>query len=153
MATYLSQDMKDLIKLFNDKSVKYLVIGGHAVSIYSEPRSTKDIDIWIEPTEANAEKVFSALVDFGAPSFACDLSALQDKNSFIFIGSPPNRIDILKSIPGVEFEICWNRHNSKLIEDIEICFISLEDLILAKKASGRHIDLADVEKLLLAKGE
>jgi predicted nucleotidyltransferase len=143
----LSQDMKELIQALNRRQAQYLVIGAHAVGDYAEPRSTKDLDVWVNPTQANAKRVLAALKEFGAPLFGTTAKTLTEKDNFLTIGVAPNRIDILKSIPGVQFSACWKNRRTFDIEGTTVNFLDLEDLIAAKSASKRPQDLADVEKL------
>src|SRR4051812_15566722 len=103
MPEKLSQDMKELLETFNAGQVQYLVVGAHALGVYTEPRATKDLDLWVNPTPQNASRVFKALKSFGAPLEGTTLQFFTDRNTFMVIGVLPNRIDILKSIPGVEF--------------------------------------------------
>lgn len=143
-----SRDMLDLLVILNRRGVEYLIVGGRAVNAYTEARGTKDLDIWTNPTPENAARIFAALKEFGAPLFGATEESFTRKDEFLFIGVPPNRIDILKDIPGVEFDECWERRRSfDLGDGLEANYLGLPDLLAAKRAAGRHIDLADVEKL------
>jgi hypothetical protein len=146
-----SNDMLDLIKEFNAHEVEYLIVGGHAVNAYTEPRGTKDIDIWVRPEIANAHKVFKALSEFGAPLEGLSVEDFIDEESFFIIGIKPNRIDILKKIPGLEFARAYQNRKTFSLNDVRALFLSLDDLILAKQTSARPQDIADVEKLKKAK--
>ena len=97
----INSDFRDLLKMLNDYNVRYLIAGGYAVMFYSEPRFTKDIDIWVEPTPANAKLVWSALAEFGAPLEQVSLEDFVNKELIYQIGVAPNRIDIMMDIPGV----------------------------------------------------
>lgn len=143
----LSNDMLDLIEIFNSHKVDYLIVGGHAVNAYTDPRGTKDIDIWVNPEKSNANKVFQSLIEFGAPMSDTSIDDFCDEDSFFIIGVKPNRIDILKKIPGLEFKDAFKNKKTFPLNNIQANFISLEDLITAKKAAGRPQDLADVHKL------
>lgn len=147
MAERLSNDMKELLDLLNRHQAQYLVIGGHACSVYTEPRTTKDLDVWVNPTPENASRVYAALQEFGAPHIQGDAALFTDKESFLVIGRAPNRIDILMDIPGVEFEPCWRRRQVLDIGGVEANFPSLKDLYAAKLAANRPQDLADAAKL------
>lgn len=144
---HLPQDFKELLQLLNSKKIEYLVIGGYAVALYGYPRATGDIDIWIAISKTNARKTVEALREFGfdIPELREELFLEKDKN--IRMGNPPLRIEIITSIDGVEFTECYKNKNTVTIDNIEIDFISLEDLKKNKKASGRYQDLADLEKL------
>ena len=147
----LSDDMLDLLKGFNARGVEYLIVGGHAVNAYTEPRGTKDIDVWVKPEMINAQKVFEALAEFGAPLEGLSVEDFTDEESFFIIGINPNRIDILKKIPGLEFAGAYQNRETFALKDVRASFLSLDDLILAKQASARPQDIADVEKLKKAK--
>ena len=143
------RDQKDLIVLFNKYDVKYLVIGGYAVGIHSEPRGTKDLDLFIRADRENSERVFRALAEFGAPVAGMSPSDFNDSPTSIFqMGSPPSRIDILQGVEAINFDEAWaNRTEDVVGGEIPAHFISRADLIRNKLAVGRHQDLADVERL------
>lgn len=103
----LSDDMRELLDALNRWEVEYLVIGAHAVGVYTEPRGTRDLDIWVNPTRRNAKRALGALREFGAPLFGGTEKTLTNKRDFLVIGVSPNRIDVLKSIPGLEFKAAW----------------------------------------------
>jgi len=140
---------KDIVVGFNAHGVKYLVIGAHAVGIYTEPRGTKDLDLFIKSDEANSKAVLAAPAEYGAPLGKMTPADFNDKPSSIFqLGMEPNRVDILQGIAGVNFEDAWKRRVEKYLdEDTPAHVISREHLIQNKLAVGRHQDLADVEKL------
>lgn len=144
---FVNSDFTDLLSRFNANSVKYLVIGGYALIQYAEPRYTKDLDLWISTDPTNASAVFQSLKTFGAP-----LEGLSDKdfaeNGFFYqMGIPPVRVDILMGIPGIEFQAAWEKREEVWFDDLPVFFISKQDLITAKRASGRPQDLIDVELL------
>jgi len=115
--------------------------------LYTEPRYTKDLDIWVDATAANAENVFRALAQFGAPLSGLSARDFASEGFFYQIGQPPVRVDVLMSIDGVRFPEAWpNRTQSKLGQQAA-WFIGRQDLIKNKRASGRHIDLHDAEIL------
>lgn len=143
----ISNDMLDLIRIFNSNSVEYLVVGGHAVNAYTEPRATKDIDIWVNPSIENAKRVFNSLKEFGAPLSGMSEEDFSDEESFFIVGIKPNRIDVLLKIPGVDFANSYANKNIFKISVIEASFISLGDLIVAKETAGRPQDLVDAQKL------
>jgi hypothetical protein len=104
--------MRDLLEALNRWQAQYLVIGAHAVGVYAEPRGTKDLDIWVNPTKENAKRVYAALTEFGAPPRGSTEKTLTNKQEFLVIGVAPNRIDILKSIPGPGFRACWKNRRT-----------------------------------------
>jgi hypothetical protein len=144
---HLPPDFKELLQLLNSKKIEYLVVGGYAVALYGYPRATGDIDIWIAISKSNAQKTVGVLREFGfnVPELKEELFLEKEKN--IRMGTPPLRIEILTSIDGVEFYECYKNKNTVTIDDIKINFISLADLKINKKASGRYQDLADLENL------
>ena len=143
---------KDLLSALNDCGAKYLVVGGYAVMLYTEPRYTKDLDIWIEPSPDNAMRVFRALAGFGAPLAGIHVEDFAVPDLIYQLGVPPTRVDILTSITGVDFEEAWGRRKVAEFGDIQTKFISLGDLITNKRTTGRTTDLADCERLQEAAG-
>jgi hypothetical protein len=139
--------MKELLEILNKWQAEYLVVGAHALGVYTEPRGTKDLDIWVNPTPENASRVFGALKEYGAPLFGTTERFFTQRETFLVIGVAPNRIDILKSIPGVEFDACWRTRKTLNIGGTTASFPSLEDLLAAKLAAGRPQDLVDAAKL------
>ncbi len=142
-----SPDFKELLNLFKKHNVKYLVVGGYAVMLYTEPRFTKDLDLLISIEIKNATAVYNALKEFGAPLADLSVKDFSQEGYFYQMGRPPMRVDILMSIPGVKFSSAWSRRKRLTIDGIEMNFISKEDLIASKKASGRSQDLIDVKNL------
>jgi hypothetical protein len=142
-----SPDFKELLKIFRSGNVRYLVVGGYAVMRYTEPRYTKDLDLWIATDAENAERVYAALKAFGAPLAGLTPKDFSVEGYFYQMGRPPFRLDIMMSIPGVTFESAWERREEVLIDGVPIPFISRADLIRAKKASGRPQDRIDIDRL------
>lgn len=114
---------------------------------YTEPRYTKDIDIWIATDSENARLIFLALKEFGAPLTNLTEEDFAKVGYFYQMGRPPLRVDIMMSIPGVEFEQAWKSREKVKLGDLDIFFISKTDLIKAKLASGRPQDMIDADKL------
>jgi len=143
------KDQRDIIAAFNAHGVKYLVIGGHAVSIHAEPRGTKDLDVFIKADEENSKAVFAALAEFGDPIAGMTPADFNDKPTSVFqMGVPPGRVDILQGIAGVSFDEAWQSRFEELLDgQTPAHVISREHLIQNKLAVGRYQDLADVEKL------
>jgi hypothetical protein len=143
----LNQDFKEFIQLLNDNQVKYLVIGGYAVAVHGHPRYTKDIDIWIEISEENAQKLVTALTQFGFESLGLTSEDFQTPNQIIQLGYPPNRIDLITNPDGIDFQTCYDSKIEVTLNDVPVKFINLDNLKRNKLASGRLQDLADLEKL------
>jgi hypothetical protein len=147
---FVNSDFSDLLRLFNANHVKYLVVGGYAVIQHAEPRFTGDLDLWISTDKENAGAVFKSLKEFGAPLAGLSVADFSEEGYFYQMGVPPVRIDILMGIPGIGFESAWRRRTEAQFDDLTVCFISREDLIISKIASGRPQDLLDVEILRTA---
>lgn len=143
----LNQDFKEFIQSLNDNGVRYLVVGGYAVALHGYPRYTKDLDVWVDMTSENASKIVKALDQFGFGSLDVKEADFTVPDQMLQLGHPPRRIDILTSLPGVEFSDCYPAHITVDIEGVSVAFIDLENLRKNKKATGRHQDLADLENL------
>lgn len=142
-----SPDFKELLRIFEKHSVRYLIVGGYAVMKYSEPRFTNDLDVFIATDRKNAEGIYAALKEFGAPLKGLTSDDFLQKGYFYQMGRAPLRIDIMMSIPGIEFEEAWQNREWLEIDDLKIPFVSRDDLIRAKAASARPQDKRDLEKL------
>ena len=143
----LNQDFKEFIQSLNDNGVRYLVVGGYAVAVHGHPRYTKDMDIWIEMTPENAQRVVSALKDFGFGSLEISADDFLVPSQIVQLGYPPSRIDLLTTLAGVDFSDCFNAKMPVDIEGVQVNFIDLDNLKRNKRATGRHQDLADLENL------
>jgi len=143
----LEKDIIDFIKLCNKHNVKYLVIGGYAVSVHGYPRSTKDIDVCIEMSETNALKMVQVIKEFGFGSLKLNKEDFLKKDSITQLGFPPLRIDILNDLDGVSFKEAWNNKKIVSFENVAVNFIGYNELITVKQKAGRPQDLADIDKL------
>ena len=143
----MNANYREILSLLNRHRVRYLVVGAYAVMRYAEPRYTKDIDIWIDPDLVNAERVFRAVVEFGAPLKNYTPADFGDRYSVFQIGVEPVRIDLIANVPGVRFANAWRRRNRSRIGGMAVNFISKADLIKAKEAAGRRVDLIDLDNL------
>ena len=114
---------------------------------YAEPRFTKDIDIWIGIDPENSRRVYDALREFGAPLIGITPDDFTKPGYFYQMGRPPFRVDIVMTIPGVEFDRAWSNRVTTELGGVEVSFISKSDLIKAKEAAGRPQDLLDLERL------
>jgi hypothetical protein len=142
------QDYKDLLSAFQSHGVKYLVVGGYAVIYHAQPRFTKDLDLFIKPDAANAKATYAALAEFGAPLQDIRPNDFTDRNNFFRFGRDPKGFDILPDIPGVDFDAAWERRVEIVVDEktgLKANFISADDLIASKLASGRPQDLADAD--------
>ncbi|MBA3594659.1 MAG: hypothetical protein H0W47_12815 [Polaromonas sp.] len=143
----LTSDFKEFAALFNLNKVEYLVVGGYALAAYGHPRYTGDLDFWIGTDASNADRVLTALAQFGFGSLGISKADLTTPNHVIQMGYPPARIDLLTSIDGVDFVDCYQRRLAVVVDGLELGFISLDDFKINKRAVGRHKDLADLEAL------
>jgi hypothetical protein len=137
------QDFSDILSELNAAGARYLLVGGHAMAVHSIPRATKDLDIWIEPTPANARRVYAALARFGAPLQALTVEDLATEGIVFQIGIPPIRIDILTAISGVSFKSAWPSRVAATFLGQPVFVIGRRHLIKNKEASGRPQDLVD----------
>jgi predicted nucleotidyltransferase len=145
-----SPDFKELLRGFNGEEAEYLVVGGYAVMKYTEPRFTKDLDLWVRNSPENAAKVYRALAQFGAPLQKDGLKPddFASEDITYQIGIEPVRIDILTHISGVKFADAWKNKVASTFFGLPVHFISLSDLIANKRAAGRSSDLEQLEHLL-----
>jgi hypothetical protein len=144
----LNEDFLDLLSELNAAEARFLVIGAYAVGIHGHPRATKDLDVWIEASAANAVRVLQALRRFGAPLGDLEVSDFAVPGTGFKMGMPPRRIDILTKISGVDFAAAWpKRIEADFGSDMRCCVIGLEDLLTNKRAAARTQDIADVEAL------
>ena len=147
---FVNSDFSDLLRLFNAGRVRYLVIGGYAVIQYAEPRFTADLDLWTGTGTRNAGAIYKALREFGAPLSGLTEDDFSEEGCFYQMGVPPMRVDVLTGIPGVGFEAAWARRVEIDFDGLPVPFISRDDLIAAKRASGRPQDMLDVQSLIRA---
>lgn len=143
----LPPDLKDLLGEFDAAEVRYLVIGGYAVSFHSAPRFTKDLDLWVEDSAENLERAEHALAKFGAPDAAVVSLRSARGLDVVWMGNPPLRIDLMKQIPGGDFSSAWQRRVTTRWDDVPVSVIGIEDLLAAKRASGREQDRIDADAL------
>ena len=140
-------DFIEFVELLNRHKVSYLITGGYAVAVYGYPRYTGDIDVWVGRSVDNARKLVKVFDEFGLSSFGLTEGDFTKEDQIIQIGYPPYRIDILTSIDGVTFKEAFAARNRLTIDGLELLFISRDDLLKNKLASGRARDLDDLENL------
>ena len=143
----LPRDFKEFLKLLSQHEVRFMVVGGYAVTYHGYARYTGDIDVWVEVEPANADRIVEALKGFGfdVPDLKSDL--FLTAGQIIRMGVEPTRIEILTQISGVAFEACYPRRLVHSIDEVEIPFLSLSDLRANKRAAGRNKDRLDLENL------
>jgi hypothetical protein len=143
----LTKDFVEFIECCVARDVKFLIVGGYALAAHGHPRATKDLDVWILMESSNADRLVAALDDFGMKSVGLEASDFIEPDIVVQLGYPPLRIDLLTSASGVEFETCWRRRMMVTVGSVDAGFISYEDLLANKRASGRPQDAVDVEVL------
>lgn len=143
----LEPDFMEFIEWLNKHKVDYMVVGGYALAFHGEPRFTGDMDIWINCTEENAEKMMAVMRDFGMSTLGFTKADFRNDNIVKQIGQPPLRIDILGAIDGVRYEEAVKNKQHFKTGKLIIHYIGVKDFIKNKEAVGRKKDLADVKKL------
>lgn len=149
MGNIFNEDFKDFIKALNSNKVEYVLVGGYSVILHGYARTTGDMDIWVNRTLENYQKLLSAFSEFKMPVFDMTQKNFLDHNEWdVFsFGRKPNRIDIMVQVKGLEFKKAFSKSKIYTIEKVKIRTVRLQDLIQAKKASGRFKDLDDIEQL------
>jgi len=143
----LNEDYKDILRSLSAENVRFILVGAYALAAHGYPRATMDIDIWVMPSPENADAVLRALRRFGAPLQDLTKEDLLTAGTIFQIGVAPRRIDIITAASGLQFEPAYQNSIPVTIEGIEVRILSIDDLILNKKATGRTKDLADAEVL------
>ena len=146
----MSDDWSDLLGAMIAAGARFLVVGAHAMAVHGVPRGTQDLDVWVEPTAANAQRVWRGLAGFGAPldSLGVSLDDFQRPDTVVQLGLPPNRIDLLTSLSGVpDFAGAWAERVEHVFGGHPVPFLGRAALIATKRASGRRKDAADLEAL------
>jgi len=141
----LTPDFKEFLRFLNENRVRYLLVGGYAVGLHGYPRYTKDLDIWVEASQENAERVIKAIEDFGFASLELTPQDFLEPGVFVQIGYPPVRIDLLTQPSGVVFAECYENREQIEVDGLTMPAIRLEGLYKNKKAFGVSQDLADPE--------
>jgi predicted nucleotidyltransferase len=145
--TRLATDFRDLLRVFVAHDVRFLVVGAYALAVLGRPRATGDLDVWIDATPENADRVIEALREFGAPLHDLRVTDLALPGVVFQIGLPPLRIDVLTAIDGVEFTDAWPRRIRADFDGVRVPVIGRRDFLANKRATGRSRDRADAERL------
>jgi predicted nucleotidyltransferase len=142
-----SQDFREFIELLIKNRAEYLIVGGYAVGVHGHPRYTGDLDIWLNPTQENAELILKSVNEFGFSSFNLAVSDFTKPGNVVQLGYPPLRIDLLTEIDGVTFEECFKNRRQVTIDNLTVNFIGYDDLLENKRQSGRPKDIDDIDNL------
>jgi len=141
------KDYEEFLELLNKHKVRYCIIGSYALSFHARPRYTKDIDILIEASPENAEKILIVLEKFGFDSLNLRVEDFSEKGNIIQLGYEPVRIDIMTSLKGLDFSDVWENRVQGSYGKQMVNFIDRQNLIKSKKISNRTQDKADLELL------
>ena len=140
----LSRDFIDILSAFSEEKVEYMVVGGYALAFHGYVRGTGDIDLWIRISAENAERVWKALQTFGAPLFDLNREDLKTPGIVFQMGLPPNRIDIINRVNGVEFDEAWAKCENVEVRGLNIPILGKPELLKNKLKMNRPKDLGDI---------
>ncbi len=143
----LPPDFKEFLQALNRSKVKYLLMGGYAVAYHGYPRTTADLDVWIQVDPGNARRVMAALEQFGLGRAGASPELFLKPRQVIRMGVAPLRIEILTGVSGLEFETGFARRCREMLDGVELSIIHREYLLANQRCAGRAKDLADVEQL------
>ncbi|MGO9257158.1 MAG: nucleotidyltransferase [Bryobacteraceae bacterium] len=144
-----SQHFRELLLCFRECEVEFLIVGAYAAMKYSEPRYTKDLDLWVASSAENSARVFRALANFGAPLAQDGVTpeTFTEEGVVYQVGVAPVRVDILTRISGLQFPEAWRDRVESVVFGVPVNFLSLNDLIASKRAAGRSSDLRDLKRI------
>ncbi len=141
------KDFKELLELLNARNVEFVIVGGYALAFHGAPRYTGDLGVYVKPDDNNAAKVLKALEDFGFEFMGFSIEDFSKPGKVVQLGNPPVRIDIITSISGVSWEDASSHSVQGSYGDVFVRYLGKNELIVNKRAVGRHKDLADIEAL------
>ena len=142
----MNRHFVEMLRALSGARAEFLIVGAQALAAHGYVRATKDLDIWIAPTEENARRVWTALAEFGAPLSQLSLTDLMTPGTIFQIGIDPARIDILTDI-GIDWTRAWENRVVQRLDDLEVPSLGKADLIQAKRLAGRPEDLRDIDVL------
>lgn len=140
-------DFRELLVLFNERRVEYVVVGAYALAFHGAPRFTGDIDLYVRPTPENAARIIDALNLFGFGSLGLKADDFQKPDQVVQLGVPPVRIDLITSITGVSWEQADAGKVPGKYGDVDVHYLGRDQYTLNKRVTGRKKDLADIEAL------
>lgn len=143
----IQPDFKELLELLNKNDVEFIIVGGYALAFHGVPRTTGDIEIFINSIEENAQKIIKVIEEFGFGGLGLISSDFTKKDQVIQLGFPPVRIDFVTTITGVSWDEARQNSESGFYGEIGVKYIGINELIKNKKATGRNRDLSDLESL------
>ncbi len=143
----INKDFMRLLRVFAKVDVRYLLVGAFAVEYHGQPRTTRHMDLWLDDSAESMERAYRALSEFGVPAIAIDHLNAAPPLEVVWIGVPPNRVDLAKGIRGLDFAEAWQHRETTELDGIHVNVIGRRDLIVAKRECGRAKDIADAEAL------
>ena len=143
----MNPDFVDLLRAFAEREVRFLVVGAYALAHHGRPRATGDLDVWVDPTPSNAQRLMSALAAFGAPLIDVTEADFASPGIVFQMGVPPGRIDILTELTGLTFDEAWPGREAGQFGELTVDFLGRDAFIRNKRATGRTRDLGDIEGL------
>ncbi len=143
----LPKDLREFVESLNSNEVEYVIVGAFALAFHGLPRYTGDIDILVRPSLENAQKLTRAIAGFGFSSVGLAAADFLEPNRVIQLGLAPNRIDLLTSITGLDFDEVWQDRVPSELDNLPVAFIGRGSLMKNKRATGRAQDKADLEAL------
>ena len=143
----MNPDFVDLLRAFAEAEVRFLVVGAYALAHHGRPRATGDLDVWVDPTPLNAERVLAGLRAFGAPVSGVSASDFSSPGLVLQIGVPPGRVDVLTALSGLAFDDAWPGRARGAFGPIEVDYIGRAAFVANTRATGRARDLGDIEAL------
>ena len=143
----MNQDFVDLLRAFSAHEVRFLVVGAYALAVHGRPRATGDLDVWVDATPENAERILAALKAFGAPLSGVSADDFSRPGIVFQMGLPPRRIDVITSLTGMSFSEAWPGRVRSAFGPVAVDFIGRAAFLVNKRATGRAKDLGDIESL------
>jgi hypothetical protein len=143
----LPRDLVAMLSEFAAAAVRYLIVGGHAVGVHARPRTTKDVDVWLDPGARNVGRACRALLAFGIPASLVEDLRTAQPDEIVWMGRAPARVDFLLALPGVDFGPAWERRVDVRLDGVLIHVIGRDDLLANKRAVGRPQDRRDVRAI------
>ena len=141
------KDFKELLELFNEQKVEYIIVGAHALAYHGVPRYTGDLDILVRPKKDNARRILTALADFGFGAAGLNEEDFSEIGKITQLGYPPVRIDLITSLTGVSWNEVFSNKSQGTYGGVPVNYIGRDQLILNKRLTRRKKDLSDLEAL------
>jgi len=147
MGSIFNDDFRDFIDCFNKRNVDYILVGGMAVILNGYLRTTGDMDVWVKKSPDNYSRITKAFLDFGMPLFDMTLDGFMGELDVWSFGRDPVRIDLMTAVKGLDFDEVFEKADYYTEDNVKFRFLHVSSLIEAKRASGRHRDINDIEQL------